>query len=50
MLKNYYLLTTRDLHFKMQEYDVPMVNDLNKYEVNKIRSAVKELLRHVEKL
>ena len=34
----------------MQEYDVPMVNDLNKYGVNKISSTVKELLRHVEKL
>ena len=40
-LTNYYLLTKGDLYFKMREYDVPMKNELNKYEVDT------RLLRHV---
>ena len=36
-LRNYYLLTKGDLHVRMQEYDVPIVNELDIYEVNNRR-------------
>ena len=36
-MRNYYLLTKGDLHVRMQEYDVPIVNELDIYEVNNRR-------------
>lgn len=40
----YYMLTQEDSCFKMWQYDISIANELDKYEVKKLISTIRELL------
>lgn len=46
-LGEFYLLPHGDLCFKSREYGFSMLVELDKYEVNKINSSIREPLGHV---